>query len=718
MLLNNKNRLDVDLNLNNLVYYRMLFLMAALAYPGWYFVLINFDENIKDSLFYRVLLGFLILLGYLYTFSPKCTQKSLLSLFLLFSLLITGQINYFVALNDFSSLYQIVNIVTFACIAASMSSPKTLGFYIVANLVTLAGVSYLYGSTKPSFLMMAIMLTMGCTFWPPLTMRINLLNRLMTTRRDLDLIVSNAAAGIMTLDTSGFITSANSQSQQIFGYSTIKDGTLSVYNLIHPLQKDTIQNIIKDFLAGREALQEFVALSIKADQSPIWTRFRLNPILDRGVSKGCVAVVIDVTHEQEANAIVLAQKNLLETLVTDSNAADFAKNTCKVLYENINISGCFLWAPLHQGRGFEVLGRFPDFEAPTLTESHQNAVVLQLQHSTDIKQDFFQETHQISLKPPAIGGDNRTPEAGLVGLWHTMAKDRDQNIVAYLTLFRRSLDKPSQHDIKIINSCLSLFLLGMDKIKANNLILAQQTQITQSAKMASLGEMAGGIAHEINNPLAIIRGRFEQLQSVIKNPEINRDIALKFCDSGVQMIDRLKKIIQGLRQFSRDGARDPLVPVKIADIVNDTLVFCSEKYKIKGIQLDVPEIPVHITIEGRHTQISQVLLNLLNNSFDAVANLPEKWVRLDVLVFEGTPNRCQLVVTDSGKGISKETADKLFQPFFTTKGIGQGTGLGLSISLGIIKDHGGTLTYDQNSPNTRFVINLPLYHASTKNLVA
>jgi C4-dicarboxylate-specific signal transduction histidine kinase len=107
---------------------------------------------------------------------------------------------------------------------------------------------------------------------------------------------------------------------------------------------------------------------------------------------------------------------------------------------------------------------------------------------------------------------------------------------------------------------------------------------------------------------------------------------------------------------------------------------------------------------GNTVQLSQVLLNLLNNARDAIEQLPEKWVRIEVAEKEG---QAMISVTDSGSGIDAQTQRKLFQPFFTTKRVGKGTGLGLSVSARIMKSHQGELRYDPGSPHTRFVMSMP-----------
>ena len=101
----------------------------------------------------------------------------------------------------------------------------------------------------------------------------------------------------------------------------------------------------------------------------------------------------------------------------------------------------------------------------------------------------------------------------------------------------------------------------------------------------------------------------------------------------------------------------------------------------------------------------------MNNSFDAVLDLPEKWIDITVTAKE---SKVEISVTDSGSGIPEQVAKKLMQPFFTTKEIGKGSGLGLSTSAGILKSHQGTIAYDPNSKNTRFVIQLPMAHSNTQ----
>lgn len=232
----------------------------------------------------------------------------------------------------------------------------------------------------------------------------------------------------------------------------------------------------------------------------------------------------------------------------------------------------------------------------------------------------------------------------------------------------------------------------------------QRQQLVHSAKMTSLGEMAAGIAHEINNPLAIINVKTTLLKNLALKNEITPDKFVKDLEKIENTVMRISKIVKGLRTFARGGTGEPCVPYALDSLVGETLEFCREKFRAHQIDLRLPLLS-SISIQCRPSQISQVLLNLLNNAFDAVETLPERWVQLTV---DEEDDKLIMRVIDSGSGIPHEVVDRLMEPFFSTKEVGRGTGLGLSISKGIIDDHHGRLYYDHKCPNTCFVIELPV----------
>ncbi len=232
----------------------------------------------------------------------------------------------------------------------------------------------------------------------------------------------------------------------------------------------------------------------------------------------------------------------------------------------------------------------------------------------------------------------------------------------------------------------------------------QRVILVTGAKMSALGEMSGGIAHEINNPIGIIHGKSNQLLKLIRRGKFTAEVGIQELEKIISTSERIAKIIRGLRSFSRNADMDPTAPVALGVLIQNVLDFCSEKFLSLNIRLEVGTIP-QIKLDCRSVQIEQVLLNLLNNAHDAVIDLADKWVRIECQV---EAERLEIAVTDSGPGIPPGVAEKLMQPFFTTKEVGKGTGLGLSISKGIIEDHHGELRYDVSSAHTRFVIRMPL----------
>lgn len=249
----------------------------------------------------------------------------------------------------------------------------------------------------------------------------------------------------------------------------------------------------------------------------------------------------------------------------------------------------------------------------------------------------------------------------------------------------------------------------------NNMSVAIQESkkmLATSAKMSSLGEMAGGIAHEINNPVGIIQGKAKLLIKYIHNNTYNSNLGPEASQKALQeelqkivtQTDRIAKIISGLKSFSRSAEKDPTTSANLNNLISNVQNLCSERFRHHLIKLETSPIP-EVHIECREVQIEQVLLNLLNNAYDAVVSLTEKWIRLDLKIIDQT---LQITLTDSGTGIPSHIVEKMMQPFFSTKEVGKGTGLGLSISKGIIEQHQGNLRYDSTSTNTRFVIELPL----------
>ena len=232
-----------------------------------------------------------------------------------------------------------------------------------------------------------------------------------------------------------------------------------------------------------------------------------------------------------------------------------------------------------------------------------------------------------------------------------------------------------------------------------------QTTLVETSRLAALGEMAGGIAHEINTPLGVIVLRAGQIKRILENTPDSIDKVMEYSELIVSVCKRIESIIKGLRHFARSADNDPFIEYKISQIVQETIIFCAARLENHEIEIIIDKVSEDLQVYCRPVQISQVLLNLLSNSQHAVSqSAGKKWIHIS---FQEEENFVNLTLTDSGQGIPEQVAGKIFLPFFTTKELGVGTGLGLSISKGIMQEHGGDLILDKTAKNTSFIMKLP-----------
>ena len=283
----------------------------------------------------------------------------------------------------------------------------------------------------------------------------------------------------------------------------------------------------------------------------------------------------------------------------------------------------------------------------------------------------------------------------------------------YLSIKRKSMSR-DEFDIlqDAINKMIEqINLLNIEKeskiSEQEKKIEMQQMNAINNSKLVALGEMAGGVAHEINNPLAIIHSHTQLLERMVEKGSTNQEQFIKSTKAISTTVERIKNIVKGLKNISRDATSEKPDFVTLKTILTDVLSLCDERFKSHDIKLlcDLDHPAFSENIHCRQVQLSQVFLNLLNNSFDAIIDQKEKWIKIEAFIKN---DRLVANIIDSGGGIPKDLRQKIFLPFFTTKDIGKGTGLGLSLVHRMITDHGGDIYYNEKFSTTCFTIELPL----------
>jgi two-component system CheB/CheR fusion protein len=243
-----------------------------------------------------------------------------------------------------------------------------------------------------------------------------------------------------------------------------------------------------------------------------------------------------------------------------------------------------------------------------------------------------------------------------------------------------------------------------ERVHAQRIIQSQQDELQRYSKLASLGEIAAGISHEINTPLNVISTKTDFLKRLADRGRLDADKINDTSNSIERMVKNIADVITGLKaavNHDIEGIKSQNMGTLIEEAVN----LCGFKLQQRNvsIELDLPQ--KEIRVECQAVQIVQILVNLIHNSVDAISALDERWIKVEL---KKTDGKAEIIVTDSGAGIDSSLAEKIMTPFFTTKKSTKGTGLGLSLSRNIARRHGGDLMLVAESKNTTFRVELPL----------
>jgi two-component system NtrC family sensor kinase len=239
-----------------------------------------------------------------------------------------------------------------------------------------------------------------------------------------------------------------------------------------------------------------------------------------------------------------------------------------------------------------------------------------------------------------------------------------------------------------------------------------QRHLFNAAKLASVGEMAAGVAHEINNPLAVVYEEAGMMLDTL-DPELGREVDMDEFRERLTAISqatiRGRNITRQLLAFSRQDEPEP-VDLDVNELLQDALAIKKTEFSVCNIDVTTKLAADLPTVSADRNQVEQVVLNLLNNARDAIGRRGR--IIIETRSEDGS---VRIQITDNGCGMPQELMERIFFPFFTTKGVGKGTGLGLSISYGIVKGLGGNIEVESRMGHgTSFIITLPVRHPSSK----
>jgi PAS domain S-box-containing protein len=471
----------------------------------------------------------------------------------------------------------------------------------------------------------------------------------------------NECAGVVSTDAQGVLTEVNESFLKISGYTREEVIGHGFRFFSEGLHENDFYIKIGELLEKGLTWSGDVQSRNKAGEI-YWVRTVISPLItsDNQI-EGYLSVRFDITAEKKAEKKVVETSEFMEIVLQNIPSMIFVKDYNKgMTYSLLNKAGQRIFGVTED----LVLGKndydfFPKNQA-----------------------DFFSSKDRAVLEGRQVVKIDREEISTPAGI---------RILQTYKVPTFDSMGNP-QHLIGISNDIT-------DDIKMRGDLEMERAKSIRNSKLASLGEMSAGIAHEINNPLAIISGSVELLSKFVNNPE---KYAAKI-EAIRKSCDRIARIVTGLRKFSRSAEKNAFDNFNLCDIVKEALILTEAKSKRHGTPIEV-DIPDAVLIFCDEVEIEQVLINLFNNAVDAVKNMSEKWVK--VKLYE-EDELVVLRVTDSGPGIPENVRNKLFEPFFTTKRVGEGTGLGLSITKGILDEHKATISLLSDVPNTCFELRFP-----------
>jgi len=471
-------------------------------------------------------------------------------------------------------------------------------------------------------------------------------------------LINSIDAGVYVLDCQGVIKRVNKYVLEHYKWEMSELIGENIFELFPDLDNVGIEEKFKQIIRERE-IKELTNLE-REDRHGLGVIVNLTgiPIVEAGEVKGVLVLLKDITEKRELESQVAEAEEHLQSLIDNANDIIYTLDA-EGYITFLNKMGQEI-----TGYGFDLAG-----------EGHYTEYV--------IKEDLAKSEKHFRR---AIEGTPQRYESAIIA-----SDGRVVNVLINMTPIRKG------------EAVVGALGIARD-ITERNLI---EAQLLQASKMAAIGELAAGVAHEINNPVAVISGTAEQLEFLIdhsgKRPEEIAERLLKHVEIIREQAERCKKITQGLLNFARRSDIQA-IEVNVARLIEEIAALLESRATSEGKNIEIQMKSNLPALYADPHLLEQIFLNLINNGLDAIET--SGTVSVSTRTKDGW---LVIEVADDGIGIAAEHLKKIFDPFFTTKPIGKGTGLGLSICFGIVQRINGTLMVNSTpGKGTTFIVRLPL----------
>ena len=263
---------------------------------------------------------------------------------------------------------------------------------------------------------------------------------------------------------------------------------------------------------------------------------------------------------------------------------------------------------------------------------------------------------------------------------------------------------------EFLNTMANTLASLIERYRQDKSLHDMQVNMLAASKLATLGEVATGVAHEMNQPLTYISTFTQNLETALQNDAVDLDRIKKRIGTVNAQLQRIDVIIRHLQTFGRkdeDLGAGNMKPVNVVNIVENTLLFLGERLRLHNIALEKKFSAGVPAIAGHMNRLEQLFINFFQNAIQALSAKDNAMITV-AIAHLSAQNKIQVKFSDNGVGMEPAVREKIFEPFFTTKGIGEGTGLGLAIVYGIVQEHGGTIICESEiDKGTTFTLEFP-----------